>query len=229
MSGEPIRAIVTGSQGFIGRALTARLRCDRWDVTEWSVDVRTIARLAAHADVVFHLAAATRAEQFASAPHMAYEVNVAGTLAVLQYCQSVGARCIMASTSGVYGAAPAGRPLSEEAPIHPLTPYSISKWLAECLCRQQAEAFVNAARLAESKGSVFNIGSGRPTRIRDVIQLAETVIGPSCGMDTTGPDAGEPSVVVADITKAQSQLRWMPAYDLFSGLCAMRSHLEAMV
>ena len=217
---------------------------------------------------------------------MAYEVNVAGTLAVLQYCQSVGARCIMASTSGVYGAAPAGRPLSEEAPIHPLTPYSISKWLAECLCRQQAEAFgvssvilrlfnvygagqqgsfliphliggllrrerlrlrmpdavrdfvyiddvveafVNAARLAESKGSVFNIGSGRPTRIRDVIQLAETVIGPSCGMDTTGPDAGEPSVVVADITKAQSQLRWMPAYDLFSGLCAMRSHLEAMV
>ena len=47
MSGEPIRAIVTGSQGFIGRALTARLRCDRWDVTEWSVDVRTIARLAA--------------------------------------------------------------------------------------------------------------------------------------------------------------------------------------
>ena len=139
MTDPDISVMVTGSGGFLGRRLTARLRRAGWDVVEWKDDVRNIAECDRQVDVVLHLAAMVRHDRFVAEVHAGYDVNVTGTLAVLNYCHKVGARCVLASTSGVYLPSPGGRPITEEMPTGPNLPYNISKWLAENLCRRQAE------------------------------------------------------------------------------------------
>ncbi|MGA0596623.1 NAD-dependent epimerase/dehydratase family protein [Enterovirga sp. CN4-39] len=61
------------------------------------------------------------------------EVNVVGTARVLEACRRAGIRRIVAaSSSAVYGGLPFGRePVVEDAPLHPLTVYGISKLAAE--------------------------------------------------------------------------------------------------
>ena len=131
-------AMVTGASGFIGRSLVERLRGEGWTVREWRQDVREIGGCAEGAEVVFHLAAVARHDSFSGAVHEAYEVNVTGTQAVLSYCRRVGARCVLASTSAVYGPSDGAQPIDESAPVEPRSPYGISKWLAERACHRYA-------------------------------------------------------------------------------------------
>lgn len=132
-------ALLTGSTGFIGRLLLARLQAEGWTVSPWQADIRRVTECEERVEVVFHLAALTRHHDFTHQPHESYDVNISGTLAVLNYCQKVGARCVFTSTSGVYDAAGGQGPLSETASLKPTLPYGISKWVAENLCRQQAQ------------------------------------------------------------------------------------------
>lgn len=131
--------LVTGSQGFIGRHLMVRLRADGYEVMEWQEDVRGIIKCDVAVDVVVHLAAVTRHDSFITAPDQGYDVNVTGTLGVLNYCKKVGAACVLASTSAVYRPSQSYCLLSEESAAEPVLPYSTSKWLAENLCRQQSQ------------------------------------------------------------------------------------------
>ena len=130
-------ALVTGSRGFIGRYLTARLR-KLCPIIEWNSDVRTIGACKEKVDTVYHLAAVTDRQAFVENAREAFDVNVCGTLAVLNYCKKVGALCVMTSTSGVYKGSEDGGKLSEKAEINPGDYYSLSKWLAEGLCRREA-------------------------------------------------------------------------------------------
>ena len=139
MTHSDLSVIVTGSRGFIGRHLMARLQSEGWDVMEWKDDVRSLAEYDRAIDVVLHLAAAARHDKFATELHEGYDVNVTGTLACLNYCQKTGASCVLTSTSAIYLSPQEYGPIIEEAPTCPALPYSISKWLAENLCRQQAK------------------------------------------------------------------------------------------
>jgi nucleoside-diphosphate-sugar epimerase len=131
-------ALLIGSTGFIGRLLLARLQAEGWTVIPWRADVRRVAECREEVEVVFHLAALTKHQDFSQRPHECYDVNIGGTLAVLNYCQRVGARCVFTSTSGVYDAVGVTGLLTETAHLEPTLPYGISKWVAENLCRQQA-------------------------------------------------------------------------------------------
>lgn len=108
------------------------------EIVEWDADVRDLAKCNEPADVVFHLAAASRYDQFNDVPHESYATNVVGTAAALNYCSRVGARCILTSTSAVYRPPDGTRPVPEDAAVRPTSVYGISKWLAERLCHQQA-------------------------------------------------------------------------------------------
>ena len=267
MKRAPVSVLLTGGRGFIGRHLIARLRSEGCETTEWEEDVRTIARCDRTADVVVHLAAAARHDQFTAEPCEAFDVNVTGTMAVLHHCRKAGARCVLASTSAVYSPSTDLRPLREDAATQPELPYSMSKWLAENLCRQQAsdmgvasvalrlfnvygpgqhfsflvpyvvdcltgkrrislrmpealrafvyvddvvEAILGACSFTEDGFHVINVGSGRGTRLLDMVGLAEEVYGRAAGVDETDPHVGEPSVVVADVSKAHDVLGWSP-------------------
>lgn len=283
--GSKLRVVITGSKGFLGRHLTEHLRPIIQDLVEWEKDVQELGKYEKSADVVFHLAAVSRYEQFLDAAHRSYEVNVSGTLAVLNYCKKVGARCILASTSGVYRSPRDAQPISENGPIEPTLPYGISKWLAEGLCRQQAndwgipsvvlrlfnvygpgqhksflvaevidcllkkrplvlrmpdalrdfiyvsdvvEVLLRAAQLedlGETGCKFFNVGSGKPVSVRDMVVLAEKIFGPAQSIDFVESHHGELTSAVADISKACEELGWTPRFDLAAGLKAIKAAL----
>lgn len=78
---------------------------------------------------VFHLAARTFVPDSWSMPLSFYEVNVLGTVNVLEFCRARGASLTLMS-SYVYGR-PTRLPISEEDPLHAFNPYSHTKILAE--------------------------------------------------------------------------------------------------
>ena len=132
------RVLVTGSKGFIGSNLVQRLKHLGYYVQEWTQDVRTINSLSEPNETVFHLAAITSQKRFKSEPYRCFDVNVQGTLAVLEYCKSVGSKCVYASTSGVY-AENKSIQVNEENETSPESNYAISKWIGEELCQIEGD------------------------------------------------------------------------------------------
>jgi UDP-glucose 4-epimerase len=85
-------------------------------------------------EVVFHLAAQIDVRVSVSNPALDAEVNVAGTINLLEAARSSGVRrFVYASTGGaIYGEGEP--PFAEDAPIRPLSPYGQSKYAGEGYC-----------------------------------------------------------------------------------------------
>jgi UDP-glucose 4-epimerase len=153
-----MRALVTGGAGFIGSHLVdALLDCGsevavvdhlRHSPRPWLgealrrgaqlhvADVRDLGSVreafaAARPEVVFHLAAQADVRRSVADPAHDAQVNVAGTVSVLEAAREVGTRrVVLASTAAAYGD-PERLPTTEDAPIAPLSPYGTSKAAAE--------------------------------------------------------------------------------------------------
>lgn len=137
-----MRALVTGSDGFVGRHLSQHLLAsgddvlgfDReCDVTDRDAVERRI--LAAAPDVIFHLAALTHVGASWSDPDATWRVNVAGTANVLSAARAAGgALVVVVSSADVYGVVrEADLPLREDHPVSPVSPYARSKREAELI------------------------------------------------------------------------------------------------
>jgi UDP-glucose 4-epimerase len=73
-----------------------------------------------------------------------------------------------------------------------------------------ADAFVRALdACAIGSWRAYNIGSGRRTSIRDVVRAAETVTGRPVPI-RHAPAANEPPTLLADSTRAETELGWHP-------------------
>lgn len=91
-------------------------------------------------DAVVHLAAHFANQNSVEFPVTDLDVNVRGTLEILQRCRTYGSAFIYASSSCVYGQKP-GK-LSEDLPIDDLhTPYAISKYGGELYTKFYATHF----------------------------------------------------------------------------------------
>lgn len=147
-----MRFLITGGMGFIGSHLAARLHREghyvrvlddmssgnpvqlspdifvrRGDVR----DVPNIWPLLHGVDVVYHLAARVSVPASILYPREYNDVNVGGTVALLEACRDVGVgRVILTSSAAVYGQQ-MQQPVSEDAPIKPAAPYAVSKIAAE--------------------------------------------------------------------------------------------------
>lgn len=131
------RILITGGQGFLGRHLSSRLKGLCKEIYLYDKDVRYIGGFSKGYDIVCHLAGITKAGSDAEA-HLLFDVNINGTLAVMNYCQKKSSRCIFASSSAVYRTTTANKPLSETSSIEPSTLYGLSKALGEDICRYHA-------------------------------------------------------------------------------------------
>jgi UDP-glucose 4-epimerase len=157
-----MKLLVTGGAGFIGSALVDRLlaeghvvealddlstgslanlaeaRADRSGrLTFHQIDVRDphvvdlIARRAP--EVIFHLAAQVDVRVSVARPTFDAEVNVLGTLNVLEGARMAGTRKVVVASSGgtIYGeVAPRHLPAKESQPLAPVSPYGVSKRVA---------------------------------------------------------------------------------------------------
>ncbi len=153
-----MRVLVTGGAGFIGSHLVDAL-LDRGDEVAiadhlhrsprpWFTealrrgaqvhvaDVRDLSAVrrafeAAKPEVVMHLAAQVDVRRSIADPTFDAQVNVAGTVSVLEAARDAGTRrVLLASTAAVYGD-PAELPIGEQTAIAPLSPYGTSKAAAE--------------------------------------------------------------------------------------------------
>ncbi len=140
-----MRALITGGLGFVGHWLAEHLReeGDEVSVIDRETDVADPSALGPVVEeiapeVVYHLAALTHVGESWDAPHEVFRVNVLGTGAVLAAARQhrVGA-VLVVSSAEVYGNVTGGQlPLTEEAPVAPVSPYAASKAAAEQLALQ---------------------------------------------------------------------------------------------
>lgn len=157
-----MRCVVTGGAGFIGSNLVDALlaRGDEVAVVDdlssgrrsnldqalkggaslHEMDVRdaeTVSGLVASwsPEVIFHLAAQVDVRHSVARPAHDAEVNILGTLAVLEAAQTNGVRRVVNSSTGggLYGDVDI-LPTPEEGPIRPMAPYGQSKLAAETYC-----------------------------------------------------------------------------------------------
>lgn len=157
------KVVVTGGAGFIGSHLVRALAAEGYDthsidnyvggrfpervtegVTYHEGDIRSMATLMSvfnGADIVFHTAALPRVEFSLEHPVETHEVNVTGTLNVLQAAKEMGVtRVVYSASSSAYGDQ-ATLPLIESMPAHPMSPYALHKYIGEQYCQLYSEVF----------------------------------------------------------------------------------------
>jgi len=151
-----MKFLLTGFSGFIGSHLTDRLLKEGHEVIgidrsiKWHnlIDPKNpklriyheniegnIADLFKDIDVVVHLAALTRPQWSIQYPFETNEVNVNGTLKLLEYSRDAKVkRFVFLSTSSIYGEQKF-YPTFEEAKPNPMNPYALSKLIGEQYCK----------------------------------------------------------------------------------------------
>jgi nucleoside-diphosphate-sugar epimerase len=132
--------LITGSNGFIGTALTRRLLDKKYTLYEFNEEDGDIAQKNAldqfdeyRIDHVVHLAGKTFVPHSWHDPYSFYTTNVMGSLSVLEFCKKhqISLTCL---SSYLYGI-PKHLPIAEDAELYPNNPYAHSKYLAEELCQ----------------------------------------------------------------------------------------------
>jgi UDP-glucose 4-epimerase len=105
------------------------------------LDQEKLGSLVKEAEYVYHEAAQPGVRASVENPHKPNEVNVRGTLNVLEAARKSDVnRVINASSSSVYGKVEY-LPFDEKHPTQPLAPYGVSKLVAEHYCRVYHELF----------------------------------------------------------------------------------------
>jgi UDP-glucose 4-epimerase len=106
-----------------------------------NLDALRTAFAAARPEVVLHLAAQVDVRRSVADPSLDAQINVAGTVSVLEAALAAGAgRLVLASTAATYGD-PEQLPTPEAAPAQPLSPYGTSKAAAEWYLDQYARLY----------------------------------------------------------------------------------------
>lgn len=149
--------LVTGGAGFIGSNLVDRLSLenrvivldnlssgsaanllkskDRITLTKGDILDRTLLRdIVAEVEYVFHLAANVGNVKSIENPTFDMEVNIQGTINLLEACLKSRIKRLVYSSSGAIFGEARYLPVDEDHPLHPESPYAVSKLAAEKYC-----------------------------------------------------------------------------------------------
>jgi GDP-4-dehydro-6-deoxy-D-mannose reductase len=221
-----MRILVTGCRGFVGKHLVPLLEERGHDVIEadrtlgpsaFAFDVTDAAAVgaaiaSARPDAIAHLAAQAFVPDSQEDPAATFDVNVGGTLNVLEAVRhrrlsESGLRVLVASSAEVYGVQPAAAyPLRESAPPLPRNPYAASKAAIEALALAYAHSYGVDAVVTRA----FNhIGPGQDERfaVADfAAQLARIASGGEPRLLVGNLDASRDFLDVRDVCAAYAVL-----------------------
>jgi len=296
-----MRFLVTGGAGFLGAVLSNRLCRDGHQVraiddlsagdpgrldddvlfTRGDVSDRPkLWTLLQDVDCVYHLAARVLVSESILYPRQYNEVNVGGTVSVMEAMRDAGVRRVVLASSGAVYGEQAEQPVREDHRPNPQSPYAVSKLAAEYYVRtigalwgietvilrvfnaygpgqrlppshppvvprflQQAQqggslvifgggcqtrdfvyvddvadALVAASNAPNVDRRVINVGSGRETRINELVELVGEVVGKRTEVLHSPAESGGVGRLCADITAARQLLGYEPEIDLLEGL-----------
>lgn len=204
-----MRVLVTGSRGFIGTHL--RIKLPRTDVELCGFDIKDSAEYDItnssavddfwkdkKPDVVVHLAANPRVDLAQKYPLWENEVNVGGTINVLNASlRNKVSLFIYASTCLVYEVG-GWLPYSESSPCMPRNPYEIDKYAGEFYCRNFVSRGLNVCILR-----FFNVYGPWQSMGYVIPDLMKRVWDSEVTVDVLGPsDDSRDFVHAADVAEA---------------------------
>lgn len=153
------RVLITGVAGFIGSHLAERIhslgrevvgldnfsggcienlsnleKSRRFELIKGDIlNMKDLSKAVKNADMIFHFAAQSSVPKSTEDPVRDFEINVQGTLNVLECARKAGVKAVIfASSSTVYGTA--ALPTPENHPILPISNYGASKAAGEVYC-----------------------------------------------------------------------------------------------
>jgi len=201
-------SLVTGGCGFIGSHIADKLVSmghkvividdlsapendnfyfnDQASYHKLDVSIDDCSHLFVGVDYVFHLAARSRIQPTIGSPSECFEVNVIGTQRVLEWSRMNSVkRFVYSGTSSLYGHQNA-IPFQTNMPSDCLNPYSMSKWMAEQVCKLYSQLYgLNSTVLR-----YFNVyGEREPTKGK---------YAPVIGLFKRQKISGRPITIVGD-------------------------------
>ncbi len=216
-----MKFLITGGAGFLGSALANTLATDGHTVrvlddlssgdpsrlhpsinlTRGNVlDIPKLWSLLQNIDCVYHLAARVSVPESVLYPGEYNQVNVVGTVGIMQAMRDAGVRRVVLASSGAVYGVQVQQPMHEDFVPHPTSPYAVSKlsaeyyvhtigalWGMETIALRIFNAYgpgqsVRAshpalipviARQAHAGGSVIVHGDGRQTR--DFVYIEDVI------------------------------------------------------
>ena len=176
-----MKALVTGSAGFIGTHVSRALSGEGFEVTGYDrvessepgintiigdlLDTEAMNAAVQGHDVVIHIGAIGDVYLAATNPELAAAVNVTGSTNIALAAEAAGARVVYASTWEVYGD-PVYEPVDEKHPCEPDHPYNITKLAGERMllaCDRLRDVPVVALRM----GTAYGLGM-RPNSVFEI-------------------------------------------------------------
>lgn len=143
-----MKILVTGGAGYIGSALVDKLISEKYEVNVLDdlsnglseninlkanfingsiLDEHSLDIALEGVEAVFHLAAKISVEEGESNPDLYENININGTLKLIEKCNTLGIRkFLFASTAAVYGN-PIDFPLTEDSKVEPVNVYGKTK------------------------------------------------------------------------------------------------------
>lgn len=153
-----MKALITGSEGFVGKYLRAELEAHGYEVTGLDLvpgektaaadllkpeAVETLLR-ELKPEVIFHLAGQANVGLSWKMPAKTIAINELAAVNLLEAVRAVCPECatVLVGSSDQYGnLREAGASVSEETPMNPMNPYAISKAAQERLGMAYAKAY----------------------------------------------------------------------------------------
>ena len=130
--GQEVRAVDDFSTGSLANlsSVQQKIKIVSADICNFSALLKAFQG----ADYVLHHAALVSVPRSVEEPQLTWQINVSGTLNVLEAARQAGVkRVVFASSCCVYGTS--SKPCKETSPKRPGSPYALSKQIGEELCR----------------------------------------------------------------------------------------------